>query len=296
MAGARTLSLRFLDPASKQTDLAVTVPIGPLPTSPRTWLVPGDAPTIQAAIDLARPGDSVLVVRGTYAESLNFGGKDIVLKSSAGADRTVLQGYGRQLVLEFDTGESRDAVLDGFTIQGGYGNNGGFRGGGIDVLFSSPTISHDVVQNNSAILGGGIGVYGGSPAIVDNLITGNVALTFGGGVFMSSTAAAVISGNRIERNNWPKYGLDGGGAAIDGQDLLFQDNVITQNGIWGSSNGEGAAGLVDLALDGHARRGQPRSGQRRPRRRRDRRRLPVPVVPGHRPDGGRQGRHRTLSR
>ena len=101
-----------------------------------------------------------------------------------------------------------------------------------------------MVKNNSAILGGGIGVYGGSPAIVDNLITGNVALTFGGGLFMSSTAAAVISGNRIERNNWPKYGLDGGGAAIDGQDLLFQDNVITQNGILGSSNGEGAAGLL----------------------------------------------------
>ena len=250
VAGAKTLSFRFVDPTRSQVDVAVTVPIGPLPANPRTWLVPGDAATIQGGIDLARPGDTVLVGPGTYRESLDFDGKDIAVRSSAGPDSTVVQGDGTHPVVAFSHAESRDAVIDGFTLRGGVGRDTGWMGGGVDIYFSSPTVEHNVIVDNNADYGGGVGIFAGSPAIVDNRIAGNSAQSYGGGLFMSGTAAAVVRGNLIEGNNFPRYGFDGGGADISGQDLLFQDNVLEGNAIGGSSSGEGAAGLLIEPSDG----------------------------------------------
>ena len=47
--------------------------------------VPGDFPTIQAAIDAAMDGDEVEVHPGTYNETINFLGKAITVRSSGGA-------------------------------------------------------------------------------------------------------------------------------------------------------------------------------------------------------------------
>src|SRR5262245_21259203 len=44
--------------------------------------VPGDFPTIQAAINASVNGDTVLVAPGTYAASINFLGKAITVTSS----------------------------------------------------------------------------------------------------------------------------------------------------------------------------------------------------------------------
>lgn len=54
----------------------------------RTLQVPSQYKTIQAAIDAANSPDTVLVAPGTYFENVDFKGKAITVKSSAGAAMT----------------------------------------------------------------------------------------------------------------------------------------------------------------------------------------------------------------
>ena len=51
-------------------------------------------PTIQAGIDAASNGDTVLVAPGTYVENIYFKGKAITVTSSGGAAATIIDGGG----------------------------------------------------------------------------------------------------------------------------------------------------------------------------------------------------------
>ncbi len=99
--------------------------------------VPGDHATIQAAIDAATPGDEILVAPGSYAETIDFKGKAIALRSSGGPEDTLNDGSGlNQSVVRCVSGEGPDSVLQGFTITGGSAEfGGGMRNEG-----SSPTV------------------------------------------------------------------------------------------------------------------------------------------------------------
>jgi parallel beta helix pectate lyase-like protein len=174
-------------------------------------LVPQQYQTIQAAINVATTGGTVLVAPGTYNETIDFLGKDIVVRSTQGAAKTTIHGGGNGSTVSFRTGETRLAVLEGFTITGGSGTNG--AGGGIYCSSASPTIRGNVISGNTCPgLGGtGGGIYiaaSGGPLIVDNIITGNVVSSSGAGIACAGSLPTIA--NNVIHNNQATNGAGGG--------------------------------------------------------------------------------------
>lgn len=83
--------------------------------------VPAVAPTIQAGINAAAPGDTVLVAPGTYSgegfRSIDFGGKNLVVMSSGGSGATEIVCTHADTCFFLHSGEDTTAVIEGFTIE-----------------------------------------------------------------------------------------------------------------------------------------------------------------------------------
>ncbi len=140
---------------------------------PITIHVPADQPTIQAAINAASYGDTVVVAPGTYYEKLDFLGEAITVESSGGAAVTTLDGNNSGPIVSFTHSEGNTSVLQGFTLT--HASTSGF-GAAISINGASPTISDDVFVDNSQPTGSwgtAIGGNDASPIIVGNLFSNN---------------------------------------------------------------------------------------------------------------------------
>ena len=79
---------------------------------------------IQWAIDAAVGGDEIVVPPGTYAETIDFLGKAITLRSSGGAAVTTLDGTGlNDSVVRCISGAGRAPVRGGCTTPAGPGGH-----------------------------------------------------------------------------------------------------------------------------------------------------------------------------
>ena len=137
-----------------------------------TLHVPADFSAIQAAIDAAVNGDTIVVAPGIYHEKINFHGKAITVTSESGPDVTMIDGDNSGSVVTFQTSETSLAVLNGFTIQHGSAS----FGAGMTLTGASPTITGNIFDSNTQSAGGfgaGIGGNGSSPIVKRNRFQNN---------------------------------------------------------------------------------------------------------------------------
>jgi parallel beta-helix repeat protein len=193
--------------------------------------IPGDYPTIQQGIDASADGDTVLVQPGTYVENINFNGHNIVLGSlflttgyPSYVEQTVIDGNHFTSVVIFESGESNDCKIKGFTIRNGYNR----EGGGIHCSYSSPEIANNIIRDNIRTNGGsGGGIYCNysDPVISDNEIRDNVAGSGGGISCLYSNPT--ISENFIWANTANQYW--GAGISCWRSNVSIVDNAISDN-------------------------------------------------------------------
>src|SRR5262245_42288792 len=89
-----------------------------------TLRVPGQYPTIGAALNAAHNGDRVIVADGTYSgagnRNLDFAGKHIRVESSGGPANCIIDCQAQGRAFHFHSDEAPAARLTGFTIQNGF--------------------------------------------------------------------------------------------------------------------------------------------------------------------------------
>jgi hypothetical protein len=208
--------------------------------------VPGDYPTIQAAIDAAGSGDVVLVAPGTYQEHIDFHGKGIAVRSSGGPSVTIISGSavpGELPLVSFQTGEGRSSIIEGFQIA-----YCGSRG--ISCVDASPSILGNDIHHNwgNYASGGGIYCHTSSALIENNVIRDNsLSCTFpycvpgsGGGV-LAWNSSILLRGNEIARN----FGQEGGGVDCEaGGSPIITSNWIHDNLTGGPNFGGFGGGIA----------------------------------------------------
>jgi hypothetical protein len=121
------------------------------PAAADTLFVPGDAANVQAAVDLALDGDEIVIGPGTWIGDVDLSGRSLVLRSSHGAEATILAGSGSGSVVTMLVAPGVSEIHD-VTITGGTGSDlwGQIVGGG--VLVAGEDLS--IVENPQLTLSG----------------------------------------------------------------------------------------------------------------------------------------------
>jgi pectin methylesterase-like acyl-CoA thioesterase len=227
--------VRYEDNQNVWSDWSVPVSFC-TPAMGTTW-VPNDYSTIQAAIDAASSGYTIIVLPGVYYERINFNGKVIILRSldpsdPAVVDETIIDGSSEGIVVSFSGTETEDAVLSGFTIRHGAGP---LYAGGVEGNETMATVINNRIVYNSGYYGAGISSCDGR--IENNRIMDNVAQESGAGV---SGCHGLIRGNTIAYNRGRRS------AAVYACNGRIENNIIVFN----RADSRGGSGGLDTVNNG----------------------------------------------
>jgi predicted outer membrane repeat protein len=219
--------------------LSIANLLTPEASSSRTWYIAptgsGDAPTIQAGIDSAAAGDTLLLADGTYASvgnrDINYLGKAITVTSQSGdPDLCIIDAGNHARGFVFSSGEDRGSELDGVSITNGSKYDNGY-GGGILCSASSPTIRNTVLFWNNASGGGGLTCDSGACPMIEHVtFIQNAAwgLT-GGGMLCKGGSAPILTDVTFIENDAGYYGAGGGLSCIEGSSPTLTDVRFLSN-------------------------------------------------------------------
>jgi hypothetical protein len=230
--------------------------------------VPGNYPTIQAAIDAAVRGDlpdgvTINVQSGTYAEALHVvnTGRSFTVRGIGGPDVTIVNAAGRNAAALSVFRATGQISFSGLTFRNAAPPNG--MGGGFAVQESSPSFSNVIFESNHAAWGGGGALITSNATFSACVIRGNVADRSGGGVYMSDGSRPVFTSTDIVGNRAGAgpagvgdVGVGGGvdgrnaspsfvGSRINGNVSTFAAGGIYHGGETGSQYGTATLVMTD---------------------------------------------------
>ncbi len=212
---------------------------------------------LQTALENAGTGDEIWVATGVYKptngidRTVSFQLKSgVALYGGFAGSETSREGRdweAHQTILSGDIGDEADnsdnsyhvvsssgvtktAVLDGFTITGGYAVGAVDSGGGMFNDLSSPALMNLIFSGNVAEFGAGIFNFQSSPTLVNVVFSGNLALFGGGGIFNYYASNPGLINVTFSGNTGG--GLGGGIANSDDSNPTLANTILWNNIVW----------------------------------------------------------------
>jgi len=209
-------------------------------TYPEIISVPVDYTTIQAAIDRAQVGDTVLVEAGVYFENLSIVNKSIVLaglylstNDTNMVSQTIINGRDSVQVCRIDSCDNLKII--GLSITNGNGN----WGGGIYARDSNMELSYLKVYNNHSLRGPGISLYNCNVNINRISVENNDSnWDTGSGIYCDESEINIKNSNILFNNR--------GGITLYYSTVILDSCTISHN----SSEEGGGSGIFGYASVG----------------------------------------------
>lgn len=231
--------------------------------------VPSDFTGIQAALNAANEGDTILVQPGHYYENLNWPEVNGIKLISAGTPQnTFIDGKGIDRVIYISNPFGfyiidSTTIIQGFTIMNGHLNNPQewAYGAGIYLENASPILKNLVVNKNISTgqwcFGAGIYMFSSSPLIEQVEVTENIlestSWSYGAGIYISDNSNPIIQNALISKNKMmsgAKWYYGGGVYIENNSHVKLLNSVISFNEIngtrsqWFSGAGISSEGII----------------------------------------------------
>lgn len=210
----------------------------------------GAFPTIQAALDAAADGDSIVLLAGTFSpeSEIQWPGRRLTLVSEAGPEVTVIQGNRLgpfTAILHIGNLGAGGSTIDGIMFRSSpyyavaFSHQEGvvlrnsifeYNMEGLLILDGTTTIEHNVFRSGQASLGSVIVSIGSSSvSIRNNIVAEN---TFGGAlIYVAGSGISQVTNNTIVGNVNASPGELPGACIVTGVDAhaTIANNIVANN-------------------------------------------------------------------